>query len=89
MDRTMTQNTHSTRQSAASHVVDHATRPVGAEPIADQEPARRRSGRRLLLLAGTGLFLVGAAWTVATVRTGLAATSRQRNRRNRRRFRRH
>lgn len=89
MDRAMTQNAHATRQSAASHVVDHSTRPGAAEPIADQEPARRRSGRRLLLLAGTGMFLIGAAWTVATVRTGLAAASRQRNRKNRRRFRRH
>jgi len=85
----MTQNAHATRQSAASHVVDHSMRQSEAQSIADQEPARRRSGRRLLFLAGTGLLLIGAAWTVATVRTGLAAASRKRNRKAHKRFRRH
>ena len=89
METATTQNPYATRQSAASHVVDHSPRQAPAESLQDREPARRRSGRRLLLLAGTGLFLIGATWTVATVRTGLAAMSQQRNRKPRRRFRRH
>ncbi|GAA4199814.1 hypothetical protein [Actinocatenispora rupis] len=64
---------------------------VALDPMAQEdEPVRRRRGRRLLFVGMAGVLLVGAAWTFATVRSGLAsAREERRNSKRRNRFRRH
>ncbi len=47
--------------------------------------SRRRGGRRLLVLAGTGLMIMGAIWSFTTIRAGLAAADRGHKGRRRRR----
>jgi hypothetical protein len=52
---------------------------------AEESRPRRRGGRRLLVLAGTGLMVIGAIWSFTTIRAGLAAADRDRKGRRRRR----
>jgi hypothetical protein len=51
----------------------------------EESRPRRHGGRRLLVLAGTGLMIMGAIWSFTTIRAGLAAADRDRKGRRRRR----
>ncbi|HEY3503103.1 MAG TPA: hypothetical protein VGN37_10030 [Actinocatenispora sp.] len=67
-----------------------AERDAVPDLLAEDEPERRRRGRRLLFVGVAGVVLVGMAWTLATVRTGMAAMrDEKRNRKGRNRNRRH
>jgi hypothetical protein len=51
----------------------------------DEEQSHRHGGRKLLVLAGAGLLVMGAVWSFTTIRAGLAAADKGRKGRRKRR----
>jgi hypothetical protein len=51
----------------------------------EEDQPHRHGGRKLLVLAGAGLLVMGAVWSFTTIRAGLAAADKGRRGRRRRR----
>jgi hypothetical protein len=74
----------------ATHMMEseRAARGSVGPIMADSPPPRRRTGRRVMIVAATGMAMIGLAWTFAAIRAGMAGAE-HRGRKSRRRQRRH